>query len=104
MEPLGFEILSLKNLNIEDVDDVLVITDDDLIELGMSAVKAAPEADTLVISCGGLRTLGVTVPLEQRTGLPVVSSSMAAAWAAARLVGHSGRSAGYGRLFALDPA
>jgi len=101
IEPLGFEVLSLRKLDLEDVDDVLVVTDDDLIALGLGAAEDAPEADTLVISCGGLRTLRVTVPLEERTALPVVSSSMAAAWAAARLVGHSGRAEGYGRLFAL---
>jgi arylmalonate decarboxylase len=102
VEPLGFDILSLKSLNIEDVDDVLDVTDDDLVELGLGAARAAPEADAMIISCGGLRTIRVTVPLEEQTGLPVVSSAMAGARTAAQLVGHSGRAEGYGRLFELE--
>jgi arylmalonate decarboxylase len=45
-----------------------------------------------------LRTLGVARPLERRCGIPVVSSTPAAFWAAMRLVGESGRVAGCGRL------
>jgi arylmalonate decarboxylase len=45
-----------------------------------------------------LRTLNVAKPLEARCGLPVVSSTPAAFWAAMRLVGESGRLSGYGRL------
>jgi maleate cis-trans isomerase len=44
----------------------------------------------------------VTVPLEQACGVPVVSSTPAAFWAAVRLVGHTGRAPGYGRLLAMD--
>ena len=58
----------------------------------------APEAEGLLISCGGLRTLGVAQPLEDRHGIPVVSSTQAAFWAAMRLVGESGHVAGRGRL------
>jgi len=61
-------------------------------------VAQASEADGLLISCGGLRTLGVGKPLEDRHGLPVVSSTPAAFWAAMRLIGESGRVAGCGRL------
>jgi maleate cis-trans isomerase len=39
-----------------------------------------------------LRTLGVAKPLEERCGIPVVSSTQAAFWAAMRLVGESGTS------------
>jgi arylmalonate decarboxylase len=52
----------------------------------------------LLISCGGLRTLGVAKPLEQRHGIPVVSSTQAAFWAAMRLVGDDGKIADRGRL------
>ena len=52
----------------------------------------------MLISCGGLRTLDVAKPIEERYGVPVVSSTQAAFWAALRLVGDSGRLAGYGRM------
>jgi arylmalonate decarboxylase len=62
-------------------------------------VVRAGDPDGILISCGGLRTLGVAAPLETRHGIPVVSSATAAFWAAMRLVGDSGRIDGYGRLF-----
>jgi arylmalonate decarboxylase len=70
----------------------------DIIALSDSAVAHADGAEGILISCGGLRTLGVAQPLEARHGIPVVSSATAAFWAAMRLVGESGRVAGYGRM------
>ena len=71
----------------------------DIIALSSSAVAACQQgAEGILISCGGLRTLEVAKPLEDRHGLPVVSSATAAFWAAMRLVGESGRVSGYGRL------
>ncbi len=70
----------------------------DIVGLGAKLCTAAPGAEGLLISCGGLRTLGVAKPLEDRYGVPVVSSTQAAFWAAMRLVGESGHVAGRGRL------
>jgi arylmalonate decarboxylase len=94
----GFRVQSIVGLSIETSGIAGSVPDDELVALGKRASGQAPQADALLISCGGLRTLGVTVPLERATGLPVVSSMPAALWAAARLVGHDGRSAGFGRL------
>lgn len=71
----------------------------DIIALSGSAVERAGGPEGILISCGGLRTLGVAKPLEARHGIPVVSSATAAFWAAMRLVGESGQVTGYGRLF-----
>jgi arylmalonate decarboxylase len=71
----------------------------DIIALSDSAVEHAEGPEGILISCGGLRTLGVAKPLEASHGIPVVSSATAAFWAAMRLVGESGRLDGYGRLF-----
>lgn len=97
----GFDILALEALHLTQVRDIQAVGDEDLIALGTRAFEKAPTADALFISCGGLRTLPVIVPLEDRIERPVISSATAGAWAAARLVGHSGRAAGYGQLFAL---
>lgn len=98
----GFEVLTVQGMAIEQVDRIHTVSDAAVLDIGLQAFAAAPEADALFISCGGLRTLDVTVPLEQRCGVPVVSSAVAGAWAAVRLIGHSGRSPGYGRLLELD--
>jgi len=96
----GFEVLALESLGIVDVDRVFDVTGDDLMALGRRAAAAAPDADAMFLSCGGLRTLSVTTPLEIETGLPIVSSAVAGAWAAMRLVGRDPSVPGYGRLLA----
>ncbi|MDX2484639.1 MAG: aspartate/glutamate racemase family protein [Pseudodonghicola sp.] len=97
----GYEVVSLEAMHLKTVDEVFATTDDDLIALGNRAVKAAPGADCLFISCGGLHTLPVIPLLETAHDLPVISSATAGAWGAARLAGHSGRAPGSGRLFEL---
>ncbi len=98
LESEGFEVVRLEALNIEAVEEIFRVTEDRLIALGRAA--AAPEADALFLSCGGLRTLAVTAPLEAETGLPVVSSAVAGAWAAMRLAGLPATAEGKGRLLA----
>jgi arylmalonate decarboxylase len=71
----------------------------DIIALSDRAVERAKTPEGILISCGGLRTLGVAKPLEARHGIPVVSSATAAFCAAMQLVGQSGRIEGYGQLF-----
>jgi len=94
----GFEVKSLEAFHILDFGGPGRMSEADIIALSGESIKKAPDADALVISCGGLRTLGVHKPLEDRHGLPVVSSTPAAFWAAMRLVGDSGHVAGHGRL------
>ena len=100
----GFEVASMVGMGIRPVEGVAAVTPNDLLELGARAFGKAERADALLISCGGLRTLSVTVPLEEQCAVPVVSSSPAGFWAAVRLVGLSGASPGYGRLFSEELA
>jgi len=94
------ETLSLKCFDLLEFGGPSKKSEADIIALSGSAVDAAKEAEGILISCGGLRTLGVAEPLEASHGIPVVSSATAAFWAAMRLVGESGHVAGYGRLLA----
>ena len=97
----GFEVLVLEGLGLEGFGAPSQVTEEDVLALGQRVFGAAPDADGILISCGGLRTLDITPRLEEACGVPVVSSRPAAAWAAVRLVGHSGHAPGYGRLLAL---
>jgi arylmalonate decarboxylase len=94
----GLDVLALECFNILEFGGPSRKSEADIIALSGEAVAKAPGAEGILISCGGLRTLGVAKPLEERHGLPVVSSTQAAFWAAVRLVGESGRVAGCGRL------
>ena len=72
-----------------DAQDAVVVAvsgDDDVILLGSLDDQ------------GALKTLEILAPLEQRSGVPVVSSLPHALWAGVRLLGLSGRVAGYGTL------
>jgi len=97
----GFEVASLRSFGITEFGDgVLRKSEAEIIELAESAIAAAPGADAALISCGGLQTLNCAAPIEASTGVPVVTSTQSACWAALRLLGESGRLPGYGRLLA----
>jgi len=96
----GFDVLALEGFGLFGFGEADRKSKDDIIALGTKACAAAPAAEALVISCGGLRTLDVAVPLERQHGIPVVASTQAAFWAALRLVGDNGQLAGYGRMLA----
>jgi arylmalonate decarboxylase len=96
----GFEVQALAGFGLFGFGEPGGKSEADIIALGSKVCAAAPSAEGLLISCGGLRTLGVAQPLEARNGIPVVASTQAAFWAALRLVGASGHVAGRGRLLA----
>jgi arylmalonate decarboxylase len=98
LEAQGFEVLGLEGFGLLGFGEPGKMSEADIVGLGSKLCTAAPGAEGLLISCGGLRTLGVAKPLEDRYGVPVVSSTQAAFWAAMRLVGESGHVAGRGRL------
>jgi arylmalonate decarboxylase len=98
LEAAGLEVLALECFNLLGFGEPGSKSERDIIALSEKAVARASEAEGVLISCGGLRTLGVAKPLEKRCGIPVVSSTPAAFWAAMRLVGESGQIGGRGRL------
>jgi arylmalonate decarboxylase len=94
----GVKVLALQCFALVDFGGPRHKSEAEIIALSDKAVAEADGADGILISCGGLRTLDVARPLEARHGVPVVSSTTAAFWAAMRLVGASGRVTGYGRM------
>jgi arylmalonate decarboxylase len=104
LEAQGFEVLALEGFGLFGFGEPGKKSEADIIALGSEVCGKAPAAEGLLISCGGLRTLGVAQPLEARHGVPVVSSTQAAFWSAMRLVGESGHVEGRGRLLAETAA
>jgi arylmalonate decarboxylase len=94
----GFEVLVIRGLGVEKVADIQKVTQDGLLKFSAEVVAVADRPDALLISCGGLRTLDLLAPLEERCRVPVVSSLPHALRAGVRLLGESGRVAGHGRL------
>jgi arylmalonate decarboxylase len=94
----GFEVAIIKGLNlIRAVDGV---TQQGLLDFSAGVFAQAHRADTLLVSCGGLKTLDLLVPLETKCKVPVVSSTPHALMNAARVAGLNPRATGYGSVLA----
>ncbi len=94
----GIEPVVVTGMGIEAIGDAALVTQNDLVEFSVRVRESAPEADSLLLSCGGFRTLEIIAPIEARTGVPVISSMPHGLWAGAKLVGLSGAAPGYGTL------
>jgi arylmalonate decarboxylase len=94
----GFQVVAIKGLGIERFEDRPPVTESELLEFSTEVWRQAHGADAILISCGALKTLQILAPLEQRSGVAVVSSLPHALWAGVRLLGLSGRVPGYGTL------
>ena len=100
----SLEPLVVTGLGFEAMGDVYRVTQDALLEFSARVRDSAPEADSLLVSCGGFRTLELIAPLEARTGVPVISSMPHGLWAGARLAGLHGAAPGYGKLLSNGTA
>jgi arylmalonate decarboxylase len=100
LQESGFEVLKVKGLGIERFEDRPPVTYDELLNFSAGVYESTPRADSLLISCGALKTLELLAPLEKRCKVPVVSSTPHAFWASVRLLGLSGRVKGYGSVLA----
>jgi len=99
LEESGFEVVAAKGLGYERIPEGAV-TPDSLLAFSAGVFEGATRADSLLISCGALKTIDLVVPLEQRCKVPVVSSTPHALWSGVRLAGLSGRVQGFGTVLA----
>jgi arylmalonate decarboxylase len=96
----GFQVLTIRGLGVEKVEDIHAVTQKGLLEFSAGVFESTQGADALLVSCGGLHTLELLQPLEQRCKVPVVSSQPHGLWNAVRLLGMSGRVQGFGSVLA----
>ena len=94
----GFEAVHAKGMGL--LLKVPQSAQDGLFDFAAGVKEAAPTADSLLISCGALKTLDLLAPLEKRLKVPVVSSQPFGLWNAVKLVGLSGRVEGFGSILA----
>lgn len=99
----GLSPLVITGMGMEAMTDIEKVSQRQLEDFAARVHASAPQADSLLVSCGGFRTLELIAPLERRTGVPVISSMPHGLWAGARLVGLSGAAPGYGRLLSGPP-
>ena len=96
----GFEVLALQGFGLFGFGEPGKKSEQEIVDLSSAAIEQAGAADAVLISCGGLLTLGCADPIERRHGIPVVTSTQSAFWKAMRLAGDSGQVAGRGRMLA----
>lgn len=94
----GFQVATIKGLNL--IRATGAVTQEQLYDFCSGVFAGAPGADVLLVSCGGLKTLDLLVPLESKCKVPVVSSTPHALMNAVRLVGVNPRVASYGSVLA----
>lgn len=98
----GLEALSCQGLGETGVEAMGQISTEDLVQLCLLAYEQSQgQADGILLSCGGLRTLETIREVERQLNVPVVASSPAGFWDAAGLVQQQNAKEGFGRLAAL---
>jgi maleate isomerase len=97
LERSGFEVVSMKGLQISTPSEVIYLEAAHAYRLGRE-VAAEGSADGILISCGGFRTFEMIPALEQDAGIPVVTSNQATLWKALRMAGIRDDIPGLGRL------
>lgn len=95
----GFTVTAIEGLAITGVKEMGEVPPQTLFDLSERVYRKDTSADGIFISCGGLLTLDVLKPLEDKLGVPATASSPAGFWDVVRLAGLDPSSPGYGRLF-----
>lgn len=103
LETAGLEVLALEPLGIASIEAVHAVPESAVTALARRAFAAAPQADGILISCGGLATREAVRLLEEETGRPVVTSPLAGLWATVARAGLDPRVSGEGKLFETAP-
>jgi maleate isomerase len=94
-----FQVDRLTCLGMEDDRDMARLPHAEIVRLAVETVQ--PETQALFIACTALRAAECVPEIEKRTGLPVVTSNLASAWASLRLCGVAADPHSTARLLAL---
>ncbi|MEZ5924208.1 MAG: aspartate/glutamate racemase family protein [Hyphomicrobiaceae bacterium] len=98
----GVELVSVTCTGHDTDESIGRVPAEAFIEATMSAARTG--ADAVFISCTATKALNIIEALEQRIGLPVVTSNQAAFWHAARLADWTSPIEGFGKLLRLPAA
>ncbi|WP_299845220.1 arylmalonate decarboxylase [uncultured Roseovarius sp.] len=92
----GFNVVACHGMGLDYDTQMIRVAPDYLIDYARAI--DTPEADTILLSCGALRSIDVVDEIEQRLGKPVICSNQAMLWDCLRQAGIDDRLPGLGRL------
>jgi maleate isomerase len=98
-EQAGFDVQSRWTFDLDGDLTMNRVSPACLIRTAQACIAATPAAEALFISCTALMTSPVVEAIEQRIGLPVVTSNQALAWDTLRTSSSTMPLEGRGRLF-----
>ena len=103
LQDSGFEVVSSAAIE-EDLGNYgqAELTPDDVFDLGLSAVEGG--ADALVLSCTEMRSVEAITRLEDKLGIPVITSNQAMMFEAMSRLSMPTGEVPFGRLFSQGPA
>lgn len=96
LEAAGLDVIRSVGLNFIDAREAARMDPQTLADHALA--HADPGMDALLLSCANVRAFEAVEPLEQRLGVPVITSNQAVLWDALQQIGWQGRVAGGGRL------
>jgi maleate isomerase len=88
MESSGIQVETLNSFFCKTTAELGAITQDQVLELARRTVT--PRSKSLFVACSQLPTLDVVARLRAELGIPVWSSILATAWAAAEALTNQG--------------
>jgi maleate isomerase len=94
LEAYGFEVEKVSGLNIVDNHQIRAVSSE---RIGQLVKSVAGKTGGVFVSCTNLPVVPLINVLEEKLGLPIVSSNQASMWAGLKKLGHGGFE-GYGRL------
>ena len=96
LEDAGFTVVAAHGMGLQYDTEMIRVSPAYLIDY--TRAIDTPEADTILLSCGALRSIDVVDEIEQRLGKPVICSNQAMLWDCLRLAGVNDKVPGLGRL------
>ena len=92
----GVEILNASCFGLADDREIARVLPDSIVTAACAVCH--PQAEALFISCTALRAVAVTQTIEDRLGIPVITSNQAMFWQTIRQAGCDLPVSGFGRL------
>lgn len=96
LEEAGLEVLEAHGMGLGHDTEMVRVAPGYLVDFARAIDRT--EADTVLLSCGALRSLEVVERIEQTLGKPVICSNQAMLWDCLRLAGVNDALPGLGRL------